>query len=372
MRVTHLSLRSWRNYAQAEIEFEPGVTVLIGTNGQGKTNLVEAIGVLSTLRSHRVSAQQALIQEGADAAVVRARLVNGDREILAELQLNRSAPNTAQLNRSSVKARELTRYCHSVIFAPEDLSIVRGDPADRRAFLDELLVQLSPRLAGVLADYDRVVRQRNTLLKTSRGLTQLSTLEIWNEKLVQLGSEIIRERQGLIERLREPLSAAYHFVVHDDHHPMLDLELSWGGAVGEDVAGVFTHELSQLAAKERERGLTLIGPHRDELRFSLNNLPVKGYASHGESWSFVLALKLAAAEILRRESQVGDPIIILDDVFAELDRSRRERLAAAMDGFEQVLVTAAVAEDVPTALLERRWYVRAGQVSAHPFEAANE
>lgn len=368
MRVSQLSLASWRNYDRAEVAFAPGISVLIGRNGQGKTNLVEAIGYLSTLSSHRVSAPAALIQSGADAAVVRAQLMNGDRQLLAELQLHRTQANTAQLNRSVVKPRELTRYCHTVVFAPEDLGIVRGDPAERRRFLDELLVQLTPRLAGVFSDYERVVKQRNNLLKTARGLSNVSTLEVWNDKLIALGSEIIRERATLIQRLHAPFVAAYRQIVDADHQPTIELECSWGGPADDNVVERFTAALAEVYPKERERGVTLVGAHRDEVLLGLNGLPVKGYASHGESWSFVLALKLAAAEVLRHESLVGDPIIILDDVFAELDRSRRERLAAAVAGFEQVLITAAVAEDVPETVRGNVWFVRAGQISAEPFE----
>lgn len=360
MRVSHLSLTSWRNYERAELQLPAGITVLLGRNGQGKTNLVEAIGYLSTLSSHRVAQNNALIRAGADAAVIRALLVNGDREVRAELQLNRDRANVAQLGGSAAKPRDITRYCHSVLFAPEDLGIVRGDPGERRRFIDNLLVQLSPRLSGVMSDYERVVKQRTNLLKTARHAGNLSTLEVWNDKLVALGTELIQERARLVERLQAPVQRGYSDIVGADHSPQLRWELSWGGPVPADIAGQFRQALDSVARTEQERGLTLVGPHRDDLVLELNGLPVKGYASHGESWSFVLALKLAAIEVLREDSLVGDPVVILDDVFAELDRGRRTRLAAAIRNYEQVIITAAVAEDVPAELSAHIQGVQAG------------
>jgi DNA replication and repair protein RecF len=379
--VARLSLTDYRNYARAELDLGPGATVLVGRNGQGKTNLVEAIGYLATLGSHRVTGDQALIRAGADAAIVRALLTHGDRELLVELQLNRQGANRAQLNRSPVKTRELPRYAHSVLFAPEDLAIVRGEPSVRRRMLDELLVQRTPRLAGVMADYERVLRQRNSLLKSARarGLApdKLTTLDIWDERLVALGSELIDQRLALVAELAEPLAAAYHSIVDADHAPGLRPVLSIDGADpdderdtlevddradGADTRTRFTEALRLLRPKELERGVTLAGPHRDDVVLLLNGLPAKGYASHGESWSFALSLRLASAELLRRDSTTGDPVLVLDDVFAELDRLRRERLAVAIAGFEQVLVTAAVLEDVPEPLIARVVHIDAGQI----------
>ncbi len=384
MHVARLSLTDYRNYERAELVLGPGATVFVGRNGQGKTNLVESIGYLATLGSHRVSGDQALIRAGADAAIVRALLTHGDRELLVELQLNRQGANRAQLNRSPVKTRELPRYAHSVLFAPEDLAIVRGEPSVRRRMLDELLVQRTPRLSGVMADYERVLRQRNSLLKSARarGLAadKLPTLDIWDERLVELGSELIDQRVALIDELRAPVADAYRSIVDADHAPELRPSLSIDGADPDDegltdaastadpaVDDVdtrhrFTEALRVLRPKELERGITLVGPHRDDVVLLLNGLPAKGYASHGESWSFALALRLASAELLRRDSTTGDPVLVLDDVFAELDRMRRERLAAAIGGFEQVLVTAAVLEDVPEPLTARIVHIDAGRI----------
>ncbi|GAA2032003.1 DNA replication/repair protein RecF [Agromyces tropicus] len=392
MHVARLSLTDFRNYASAELELEPGATVIVGRNGQGKTNLVEAIGYLATLGSHRVSGDQALIRAGADAAIIRALLASGGREVLLELQLNRKGANRAQVNRGAAKPRDLPRYAHTVLFAPEDLAIVRGEPSVRRRMLDGLLVQRAPRLAGVMADYDRVLKQRNSLLKSARarGLAtaQLTTLDIWDERLVELGAELIDRRAELVRELRAPLADAYRAIVDADHRPELEPVLSIDGADPDDegeVAGTagsgdaassdaptaerFAAALAALRRRELERGITLAGPHRDDVRLLLNDLPAKGYASHGESWSFALALRLASAELLRRDSSTGDPVLVLDDVFAELDRLRRERLAEAVGGYEQVLITAAVLEDVPAPLAERVVHIAGGRIVDGPADA---
>jgi DNA replication and repair protein RecF len=386
VRVTHLSLTDFRNYESADLELVAGPNLFVGSNGQGKTNLVEALGYLSTLGSHRVSSDHAMIRSGCDSAIIRARLANGDKSVLAEVQLNRSGANRAQVNRAAIKTRELPRYFSSVIFAPEDLALVRGDPSGRRRFLDELLVLRSPRMSGVLADYDRVLRQRNSLLKSARASGvkgQLSTLDIWDERLVALGSEVIEERGLLVDELRPEVTRAYAAIAGADHSPELASRVSIFGTgeddpdaepaaesvrsdrlTAEETTAAFSGALERLRKAELDRGLTLVGPHRDDLVLLLNQLPARGYASHGESWSFALALKLASAEVLRRESNAGDPVLILDDVFAELDESRRGHLASAAREFEQVLITAAVAGDVPARLAESVVHIRAGQIVA--------
>ena len=380
MIVRHLSLTDFRNYATLDIDLHPGPNLFVGSNGQGKTNLVEALGYLSTLGSHRVSVDHAMIRQGQDAAIIRARLAHADREILTEVQLNRSGANRAQVNRSPIKTRELPRYFSSVLFAPEDLALVRGEPSGRRRFMDELLVLRSPRMSAVIADYERVLRQRNTLLKTARNARgDLSTLDIWDDRLVSLGSEIIQARSALIEELSPEVSAAYAAIAGAEHAASLssylsilanapdddatDTEATRSGIVGVDAAAEsFRGALARLRRSELDRGITLAGPHRDDLVLGLNGLPARGYASHGESWSFALALKLASAAVLRRESSTGDPVLMLDDVFAELDESRRSRLADAVADFEQVLITAAVRDDVPEALAAHVVGIRAGAV----------
>ncbi|MCU1403772.1 MAG: Recombinase RecF [Glaciihabitans sp.] len=388
MRVTHLSLTNFRNYETAELALSGGPNLFVGSNGQGKTNLVEALGYLSTLGSHRVSTDHAMIRAGQTAAIVRARLENGERSVLAEVQLNRVGANRAQINRSAIKTRDLPRYFSSVLFAPEDLALVRGDPSGRRRFLDELLVLRAPRMSGVLADYDRVVKQRNTLLKSARSSgvrsNQLSTLDIWDERLVAFGTEIISARRSLVAELLPEVRLAYTAIAGADHEAGLLSLLSIvesttaDTSVGEvlpemsrpatmtmtEIGDSFREALARLRRAELDRGLTLAGPHRDDLVLSLNGLPARGYASHGESWSFALSLKLASAAVLRRETNSGDPVLILDDVFAELDESRRGRLADAVGDFEQVLITAAVEGDVPDQLAAHVVRIRAGRIIA--------
>ena len=384
MIVTHLNLTDFRNYETVDVGLVTGANVFVGSNGQGKTNLVEALGFLSTLGSHRVSTDHAMIRAGQDSAIVRARLEHSERQILAEVQINRTGANRAQINRSAIKTRDLPRYFSSILFAPEDLALVRGEPSGRRRFMDELLVQRFPRLSGVMVDYERVLKQRNTLLKSARasGLREsgLSTLEIWDERLVEFGSELIQARSALIAELLPEVRSAYSAIAGADHRASLSSYLSIlssdaadeatieqtavrGGALDlDEISKNFRAALARLRRAEVDRGITLAGPHRDDLVLELNDLPARGYASHGESWSFALSLKLAAAAVLRRESSVGDPVLILDDVFAELDESRRGRLAAAIEGFEQVLITAAVLDDVPQELSGHIVRIRAGRI----------
>jgi len=376
--VAQLGLTDFRNYAHADLELGPGPNVFVGSNGQGKTNLVESLGYLSTLGSHRVSTDQALIRSGADAAIVRARLQHAERSVLIELQINRSGANRAQVNRVATKPRELPRYIATVLFAPEDLVLVRGEPSARRRFIDQLLVQTAPRFAGVIADYERVLKQRNSLLKSARGVRnpELSTLELWDERLVELGAEIIDARADLTERLAPEVATAYARIAGEGHRAELGNALSiLSDAVDDEVSDpasarlerpalvdAFRAALARLRRAELERGLTLAGPHRDDLVLMLNGLPARGYASHGESWSFALSLRLASAAVLRHDSPVGDPVIILDDVFAELDETRRGQLASAVGDYEQVLVTAAVLSDVPPEFTGRMVHIEAGRV----------
>ena len=379
MIVEQLSLVDFRNYAVAEVTLSAGPNLFVGRNGQGKTNLAEAIAFFATLGSHRVSSDAPMVRDGAESAVIRERLSHGDRRVLLEVQLNRQGTNKARVNGAPVKPTELPRHAQVVLFAPEDLQIVRGDPSSRRRFADQLLVQRTPRLAGVLADYDRVLKQRTALLKSAkaRGLRgeALSTLDVWDDKLIALGSEVIEARMSLAAQLTSPLAAAYAAIAGADHDPEIEWALSVRGADPEEGTGVqvtdaapdriadqFRAALVGRRAAELDRGLTLVGPHRDDLVLRVRGLPVKGYASHGESWSIALALRLASAELLRAESRLGDPVLILDDVFAELDAGRRARLAELVAGYEQVIVTAAVEEDVPTALRARTVRVEAGTI----------
>jgi DNA replication and repair protein RecF len=379
MIVEQLSLADFRNYAAADVTLSAGANVFVGRNGQGKTNLVEAIAYLATLGSHRVSSDAPMVRDGADAAIVRARLASGERHVLLELQLNRQGANKARVNGAAVRTSELPRYAQVVLFAPEDLQIVRGDPSARRRFADALLIQRAPRMAGVLADYDRVLRQRTALLKSARARgirgDALSTLDVWDDKLVALGTEVVSARLELAADLAQPVADAYAAIAGADHDPRLEWALSLRGgdpeegdedaaasAGAESLSESFRSALAARRVAELERGITLVGPHRDDLVLRVRGLPVKGYASHGESWSVALALRLASAELLRAESRLGDPVLILDDVFAELDAGRRSRLAALAGGYEQVIVTSAVEEDVPEQLRARVVRVEAGTI----------
>lgn len=383
MHVQHLLLHDFRSYADVDVRLEPGVTAFIGRNGQGKTNLVEAVDYLSRLGSHRVATDAPLIRAGADQALVRAVVVKDGRPATLEVELNPGRANRARINRSPLpRPRELLGLVRTVVFSPEDLTLVKGDPSDRRRFLDDLLVLRTPRLAGVRSDFDRVLRQRNSLLKTAgaarRGGTAaesaMSTLAVWDSHLVELGTEILLARLDLVDALAPFIGKAYAAVARgasrDDAQVEYRCSFELPGGPGERpdrsvVAEVFALELEARRRDELDRGITLVGPHRDDLVLTLGNadlrLPVKGYASHGESWSFALALKIAAYDLLRSEGD--DPILILDDVFAELDSGRRLQLAELVADAEQVLITAAVPEDVPESLAGARFTVAEGKVT---------
>lgn len=380
MYVAHLSLHNFRSYATAEVPIGPGVTAFVGRNGQGKTNLVEAIDYLSSLSSHRVAADAPLVRQGADQAIIRASVVRDERSAVLEIEINPGRSNRARINRSPLpKAKELLGLLRTVVFSPDDLTLVKGDPSDRRRFTDDLLVQVSPRYAGIRSDYERVLKQRNSLLKTSRNARRgsggdenlLSTLAVWDTRLAELGAEIMRRRIQLVADLAPLVGKAYELVARGARRDdaVIEYRPSFGWpdpAHAEDAGGdpweaAILAELERRRPDELDRGLTLVGPHRDELVLTLGDLPVKGYASHGESWSFALALRLASYDLLRAE---GDhPVLILDDVFAELDSGRRAQLAGLVAEAEQVLITAAVPEDIPEELRGRRFTVAAGEVT---------
>lgn len=394
MYVRHLSVANFRSYETAELPLEPGVTTLVGLNGQGKTNLVEAIGYLATLSSHRVATDTPLVRFGADQAVIRGVVVREGRETLIELEINPGRANRARLGRSPLqRPREVLGTLRTVLFAPEDLALVKGDPSERRKFLDELLVARQPRWAGVRSDYDKVLKQRNALLKSAAPVLRrgsrhrprpgeqpaddaresaLHTLDIWNEHLAGVGSQLLYARLRLMRDLGPYLAKAYDEVSAGQSDARVSYRSSLREEVAAAIAGGEVPEIEQLRTellaaleearhREVERGVSLVGPHRDDVVLTLGELPAKGYASHGESWSFALGLKLAAYQLLRHD--LGeDPVLVLDDVFAELDSGRRERLAAMIADCEQVLVTAAVPEDVPASLSGQTYAVVLGEV----------
>jgi len=372
MYVRRLELVEFRSYERAAVDLEPGGNVLIGPNGVGKTNLVEALGYVASLASHRVATDIPLVRAGATAAVIRCAIVQDARELLVELEVVPGRANRARLGRSPVRrARDVLGALRLVLFAPEDLELVRGDPAQRRRYLDDLLVARLPRYAGVRADYDRVVKQRNALLRTAYLARRaggrsddLSTLDVWDRHLARHGAELLAGRLELVAALAPQVTKAYDAVAAGKgsagiaYRPSLDLADPPDDRAALEAA--LADALAASRAAEVDRGVTLVGPHRDDLTLTLGPLPAKGYASHGESWSYALALRLAAYDLLRADGI--EPVLVLDDVFAELDAGRRERLAELVGGASQLLITCAVAEDVPAALRGARFQVSEGGV----------
>ena len=372
MHVARLVLHDFRSYPTAELDLEPGPTAFIGANGQGKTNLVEAIDYVSRLDSHRASGDTPLVRVEAEQAVVRVEVRRADRTALLEVEITPGRANRARVNGSALpRARDVVGILRTVMFSPDDLALVKGDPSDRRHFLDALLTLRTPRLGGVKADYDRVLKQRNALLKSARGRqgsVDLSTLDIWDDKLATLGGELVSNRLAMLDALAPHRAAAYLEVAAEAPADRREVRATYRASVdlpaeatdSPSVRAALLAGIEERRRDELERGISLVGPHRDEAVLEIGDLPAKGYASHGESWSLALALRLASFALLREEGD--DPVLILDDVFAELDQGRREQLAALVGDAEQVLVTAAVADDVPKSLLGRRFRVEGGRV----------
>lgn len=359
MFVRHLGLIDFRSWAQVELELEPGRTVFVGPNGFGKTNLVEALWYCATLGSHRVASDAPLIRAGAERAIVSSIVVNEGRELAVDLEITSGRANKARLNRSPVRSpREILGVLRAVLFSPEDLALVRGDPGERRRYLDELATTRRPAVAGIRADYDKVVRQRTALLKTAAGAryrgdrSVLDTLEVWDGHLAAHGAELIAARVALVEQLHPEVQKAYQLLAPSSRPAAIRYRSgveAIANAPGPESVEFYRAALLEALARRRDaeldRGVCLVGPHRDDLELWLGDQPAKGFASHGESWSMALALRLGAYELLRSDGV--DPVLLLDDVFAELDTARRQALAAVAGEAEQVLVTAAVGEDIP-------------------------
>jgi DNA replication and repair protein RecF len=413
VHLTRLALTDFRSYAAADLVLGPGVSTLLGANGEGKTNVVEAAGYVSTLGSHRVGTDAPLVRRGAERAILRAAVTSAERDSLVEIEINPGRANRARVNRVPVpRPRQVLGILRTVLFAPEDLALAKGDPDQRRRYLDELLVARAPRYAGVRSDYERVVKQRTALLKSARsrlgsrgfgrparppgpepsgdppgdetagpaGMGLAGALDAWDEHLAVKGAELLAGRLELTAALRPLLTRSYADVSGDEvaatityrQRASAKSEAAAGEAAGQQDGGEPAADRAQLAQglrealarsrpDELERGVCLVGPHRDDLELSIGGLPARGYASHGESWSMALALRLSGFELLRADGD--DPVLLLDDVFAELDTGRRDRLASLVAGAEQVLVTAAVPEDVPAALQGARFSVAAGTVT---------
>jgi DNA replication and repair protein RecF len=380
--VDHLQLTDFRSYESVDLPLEAGVTTFVGANGQGKTNLVEAIEYLSTMSSHRVASEVPLVRTGALRAVVRAKVVAGlddSRQLTLELEINPGKANRAKLNGSPLRqAREIVGVLRTVVFSPVDIAIVKGDPSERRRFLDDLIVARWPRLAGVRADYERVLKQRNTLLKSLSGRLRggppsadaEATLEVWNTHLARTGGEVLEARLVTLADLAPHVSKAYADIAPTnndaaaEYRASVDLDATRDAdqpTARANLSAALAAGMAERRAEEIQRGASLVGPHRDDIVLSLGLLPAKGYASHGESWSFALALRLGGFHLLRADGV--EPVLMLDDVFAELDSVRRERLASAVRVAEQVFVTAAVGADVPELLAGQRFRVAGGEVT---------
>ncbi|MGI8457980.1 MAG: DNA replication/repair protein RecF [Propionibacteriaceae bacterium] len=377
MFVDHLQLADFRSYAAVELPLTAGVTTFIGANGQGKTNLIEAIDYLATLGSHRVSSEVPLVRAGAEQAIVRARVQAGlddPRRLQLEIQITPGRANRARLNRSPLsRARDLLGALRTVLFSPEDLSLVKGDPSERRGYLDALIAARWPRLGGVRADYDKVLRQRSALLKTLSGRRgagrpdayAASTLDVWDDQLARLGAEVMHARFVTLTDLVPHVAKAYADIAPTNNLATADYKTALEVAPDagrEELAEELRLAMTERRPEEIRRGVSLVGPHRDDVVLTLGDLPAKGYASHGESWSLALSLKLASFQLLRSDGM--EPVLLLDDVFAELDVTRRARLAGGVVDAEQVLVTAAVGADVPDVLRGARFTVAAGKVQA--------
>lgn len=374
MWVESVHLTDVRSYVDVQVDLAEGITTFIGRNGRGKTNFVEALGYVSTLRSHRVATSAPLIRSGAHHAVLRARIVDHGHRTDIDVALATDDAKRARINQSPVtRVRDILGILQTVLFAPEDLAIIKGDPGDRRHFVDDVIVQLRPAFAGVKADFDRVLKQRNALLKSARTVkrngthaTMMNTLEVWNEQLIDTGAAVIEERCRFLQHLQPFIEARYAHIADG-----AKARLAYTSAVTdgkpidrEQLHDAFRGALDAKATEELDRGITLIGPHRDDVLIELNDLPAKGYASHGESWSLALALRLASVDLFQEQGR--SPVLILDDVFAELDVRRREQLAELVAGHEQVLITAAVEADVPSSLSGARMLVDDGTIEVLP------
>jgi DNA replication and repair protein RecF len=360
VRVKKLALTNFRSYKSLELELSPGSTTLIGDNGSGKTNIAESLIYLAYLTSHRVSQNLPLLHLGTDQAIIRAEIEREDRTLQVDLEINASKANRARLNQNPTKSqREILGALQVIYFSPEDLDLVRGEPTHRRDFLDKLLIMRAPRLAGVISDYDRVVKQRNTLLKTR---APENVLTPWTEQLINLGAQLSAERIALVEELNPYVSANYANL--NEVKPASISYKSATEGLSTNTDGnikILTARQLDLAHQETERGASLIGPHRDDLHLQLGDFPAKGYASHGESWSMAISLRIGSFNLLKSEG--AEPILILDDIFAELDTTRRTQLISVTKMAEQTIITAAVESDLPLELLSNKYYISPGAVS---------
>ncbi len=359
MWINHLSLKNFRSYDELELALEPGVTIFLGRNGEGKTNIVESLLYLAFLSSHRTSNDQPLVKLGNQSAYVRAKTQNAEREILVELEINAEKANRARINQNPVRSqKELFGLVQAVYFSPEDLDLVRGDPSGRRRFIDELLTLRSPRLAGVISDYERALKQRNSLLKSR---SSYSSLASWDQQVADFGGEVIAARLKTLREF-EPIFTEVYKEINEKKAAAITYKCSIENPSedSKENSDKILAKMAEIKNQEIDRGLTLVGPHRDDLLLMLGDHFVKGYASHGESWSISLSLKLATYQLLQNDGL--KPILILDDVFSELDEERREHLVSLANSAEQTLITVAVQTDLPPHLMGTTFQVKSGSV----------
>ncbi len=360
MLITNLNLNNYRSYTTLDLSLDPGVSIFVGKNGEGKTNIAEAVLYLTFLSSHRASGNTPLIKLGNQSAYIRAKIKYPEREILVELEINSDKANRAKVNQNQVRSqKEIFGIVQTIYFSPEDLDIVRGDPSECRRFIDQLLTLRSPRIAGVISDYERAVKQRNSLLKTRASIDALNP---WDKQVAELGGELITLRMLALDELKPIFNQVYKGISETKPAEIVYKSSIENPSLNQrENSEKILERLINNRGAELERGLTLTGPHRDDLLLILGDHLVKGYASHGESWSIALSLKLATYNLLKSDGL--SPILILDDVFSELDEERRERLVEIAKAAEQTIITVAVENDLPKSITGTKYLVRSGMVS---------
>lgn len=336
MHLRRLWLTDFRGYEDAEVTFAPGLTAVVGPNGHGKTNLLEAIGYLATLGSFRGAPNDALVRAGTDRAIIRAEGDREGRSLLLEAELSRNGRNRAQLNRQPLRrARDLLGALRVTVFSPDDLALVKGSPGDRRRYLDETLVALHARHDQMRTDLERVLRQRAALLKGSGGRLNAEvelTLDVFDAKLTTIGEALARARQDLVAELEPVLSDAYDRVAREAADVRVRYEPPW-------MVDGLAAALLQARKDDLRRGVSTVGPHRDDLDLAIGGLPARTHASQGEQRSLALALRLAAHEVVTRRTDTP-PVLLLDDVFSELDPERSAALLQSLPDGQTVLSTA--------------------------------
>jgi len=336
--VGRIDLKDFRNYTDASFVLTPGVTAVVGRNGQGKTNLAEGLAFLATLQSFRGVPPEALIRSGCEQAVIRAEVVQDDgRVILIEAELNRNGRNRVFVNRQRlVRTRDLLGVLRVSVFSPDDLSLVKGAPGERRTFLDNALVALSPKHDALQRDLDRIIRQRNTLLKQAGGrLTDdvSFTLDVWDAKFAQAGDELGTARAALVENMGPLLHSAYSALADHDTPVVGTYEPAWRRAG-------LAEALAAARLDDVRRGVSTVGPHRDELDLFIHDMPARTHASQGEQRTLALALRMAVHRLITERTD-SPPVLVLDDVLSELDPVRSRSLLEHLPAAQVILTTAA-------------------------------